>query len=156
MVFKKQLEKRHTGCLSFTMSFVFSTTPCLGINAYFPHFDMVCFQPAEVKKKWLACTMYTALQDYVIIFLNFLALNMILFELLASGWCWYELVHHIPMLTVGWSFHSLLLVELFIDAFTFFPRVLFGLAAQVWGLGLGFSIPHIQTCCYKVDYHIYS
>jgi hypothetical protein len=44
--------------------------------------------------------MYATLQDYVIISLHFMALDMIILELLAGGWCWYELVHLVPMLEV--------------------------------------------------------
>jgi hypothetical protein len=39
---------------------------------------------------------------------------------------------------------------------TLFPQMQFGLAAPVWVLGVGFSIPHMHTCCYKVNYHIHS
>jgi hypothetical protein len=66
-----------------------------------------------------------------------------------------ESVYLVPMLTVDESCHSLLLVGLFIDAFTSFPWVLFGLAAPVWALGLGFSAPHMHRCYYKVNYHIH-
>jgi hypothetical protein len=61
-----------------------------------------------------------------------------------------------PMLIVDWLCHTLLLGELFIDVFTFFPRVLFGLVVLVWALGLGFPMPHMHTHCYKLNYHIQS
>ncbi len=61
-----------------------------------------------------------------------------------------------PMLIVDWLCHTLLLGELFTDVFTFFPRVLFGLAVLVWALGLGFPMPHMHTHCYKLNYHIHS
>jgi hypothetical protein len=44
--------------------------------------------------------MHTILQNYVIISLHFMSLNMILLELLACGCCWCKLVHPLPMLTV--------------------------------------------------------
>ncbi len=47
--------------------------------------------------------MYTILQNYVIISLHFMPLNMIILELLACGWC--ELVHPVPMLTVDYVIH---------------------------------------------------
>jgi hypothetical protein len=31
--------------------------------------------------------------------------------------------------------------------------VLFGFAALILALGLGFSVPHMHTHCYKVNYH---
>jgi hypothetical protein len=40
------------------------------------------------------------IQDYVIISFHFMSLDMIIFELLACGWCWCELVHPVPILTV--------------------------------------------------------
>jgi hypothetical protein len=44
--------------------------------------------------------MHTILQNYVIISLHFMSLNMILLELLACGCCWCKLVHPLPMLMV--------------------------------------------------------
>ncbi len=81
-------------------------------------------------------------------FLHIVSLNMIILELMVCGQCWCKLVHPVPMLTVDWSCHSLLLVELFIDSYTFFPRVMFGLAALVWVIGLGFLLltcSHVAT-----------
>ncbi len=49
-------------------------------------------------------------------------LNIIILELLLCFKCWCILVCPVPMLTVDWSCHSFLLVEVFIDAFTLFPR----------------------------------
>jgi hypothetical protein len=100
--------------------------------------------------------MYTTLQDYVIISLHFMSLDMIVLELLVCGWYWCELVHPVPVLTVDWLCHALLLVELFIDAFNFFSWVLCCLAALVWTLILRFSIPHMYTNCYKAITHTYS
>ncbi len=34
--------------------------------------------------------------------------------------------------------------------------MLFGLAALVWVLGLGFSVAHMRRWCYKVNYHTHS
>ncbi len=34
---------------------------------------------------------------------------------------WLVLVHPVPILTVDWSYHFLLLVDLFVDTFTLFP-----------------------------------
>ncbi len=77
---------------------------------------------------------------------------------LATG-DWLVLVGMVPpvlMFRVYWLCRSLLLVELFIDAFTFFSQVLFSLAALVWALGLGFFILHMHIHCYKVSYHTHS
>jgi hypothetical protein len=40
------------------------------------------------------------LQGFVIILLNTALLNIVILELLVCGWCWCELVHPVPMLTV--------------------------------------------------------
>ncbi len=79
---------------------------------------------------------------------------MIVLELLACGWCWWKLVHPVPRLTADSYCHSLLLVELFIDAFTFFPQVLFGLATLVWMPGLGFSVADMPTLCYNQSIYL--
>ncbi len=76
----------------------------------------------------------TKLCDY---FLAFVSLDMNILELVACCWCWCELVHLIPMFTVDWLCPSLLKIGLFIDAFTFLPRLLFGLAVLVLGAWLG-------------------
>jgi hypothetical protein len=55
--------------------------------------------------------------------------NMIVLESVACGWC--VLVHPVPMLTADRSCLSLLLGELFMDAFTLFPGVLFELVALI-------------------------
>jgi hypothetical protein len=68
----------------------------------------------------------TKLCDY---FLAFVSLDMNILELGACCWC--KLVHLIPMFTVDWICASLLKIWLFIDAVTFFPRLLFGLAVLV-------------------------
>ncbi len=83
-----------------------------------------------------------------------LYINIIILELLACGWCWCELVNPVPMLTVDSSCHSLLLVELFIDAFTIFSWVLFGLAAQNLGARPGiFGCTYVHTSLWnKVSY----
>jgi hypothetical protein len=44
--------------------------------------------------------MYIILQGFVLFFLQIVLLDMIILELLAYGWCWCELVHPVPMLTV--------------------------------------------------------
>jgi hypothetical protein len=44
--------------------------------------------------------MYNILQDYMIISLHFMLLNVIIVELLLCGQCWFELVPLVPMLTV--------------------------------------------------------
>ncbi len=43
----------------------------------------------------------TNLQDYVIISLHFMLLNMIILDLLTCGWYWCELGQPVPMVTVG-------------------------------------------------------
>ncbi len=95
---------------------------------------------------------------FVITSLHIVLLNRIILELLVCGWCWCGMDPSCP------NTHSRLilslpitvLVELFIDAFTFYSRVLFGLAALVQVLGLGFSAAHMRACCYKVNYHTHS
>jgi hypothetical protein len=98
--------------------------------------------------------MYITLLVYVIVLLHIVSLNMIILELLACGWC--QLVHPVPMLTVDWSCHSLLLVQLFIDTLTVFSQVLFGLATLLWVLGSGFSVSHMHLRCHKVNCQIHS
>jgi hypothetical protein len=63
---------------------------------------------------------YIILQVLWLFFLHTALLNMVILELLVCGWCWWEPVYPVPMLTGNWSCPSLLLVELFIDAFTLF------------------------------------
>jgi hypothetical protein len=98
--------------------------------------------------------MYITLHVYVTVLLHIVSLNMIIPELLACGWC--QLVHPVPTLTVDWSCHSLLLVQLFIDTLTVFSQVLFGLATLVWVLGSGFSVSHMHLSCHKVNCQIHS
>ncbi len=62
--------------------------------------------------------MYTIVQDYSIwLFLAFYFTEMIILDLLVFSWCWCELVHPVPMLTVDWLCYSLLLIRLLIDPF---------------------------------------
>jgi hypothetical protein len=80
------------------------------------HFSTVIwfiFNLQNGKEKWLGIYVH----NYKVLWLFFLhiaLLDMVILELLVCGWCWCELVHPVPMLTVNWSCHSLLLVELFI------------------------------------------
>ncbi len=89
-------------------------------------------------------------------FLHTVLLKMIILELLVCGWCWYILVHPICMLTVDWSCHSLLLIELFIDAFTLFPTGAAWLGCPNLGTWLGILATHMYTHCYGVVYHTYT
>jgi hypothetical protein len=84
-----------------------------------------------------------------LIFLHTVLLNMSILELLMWGWWWCELVHLVPMFTVDWLCHSLLLVELFIDTFTLFPT------GTVW-LGCPFfgSLACDSGCTYAQCTHI--
>jgi hypothetical protein len=86
---------------------------------------------------------------------------MVILELLACGWCWCEVVHPVPMLTVDCSCHSLLLVRLYLEAFTPFLRgtVLLG-CPNLWRLGrwlytyhcgIGYTYRHNKT----TDTHIH-
>ncbi len=81
--------------------------------------------------------MYTHyLQDNVIVSLHFMSLDMVILELwqvagASTNLSICPLVTYLKDLLC----HSLLLVALFIDAFTFFPWVLFGSSALVWVLG---------------------
>ncbi len=98
----------------------------------------------EIIRYSYVCALYYKILWWLFLW-HIVLLNTIIFELLACGWCWCELDHPVPMLIEDWFCHSLLLVELFIDAFSFFPWMLFGLAALIWALGLGFSAT--QTVC---------
>jgi hypothetical protein len=44
---------------------------------------------------------YSTLQDYVIVSLHFVSLGMITLNLLECGWCWCELVHPVPIVSLG-------------------------------------------------------
>jgi hypothetical protein len=103
------------------------------------------FTLRKEEKNYKAC-MYIIWQDLVILpFADCVAE----YDLTWATGVWLVLVRIGPschMLTVGWSCHSLLLVELFIDAFTLFPQVLFGLATLIWGAWLGiFGYTHVHA-----------
>ncbi len=95
---------------------------------------------------------FTRLCDYS---LHILLLNMTILELLACGWCWCKLVHPVPMLTLDWLCHSLLLFEVFIDAFTCIPWGRLAWLPQFRCVAQDFLF-NTCTCCYKVNYHTHS
>jgi hypothetical protein len=77
-------------------------------------------------------------------------------EQLVRGWPWCELVYPVPMLTVDWSCQSLLLVELFKDAFTLFPMGTVWLCCTNLSAWIGFSAAYMYTHCYGVGHHTYT
>jgi hypothetical protein len=101
------------------------------------------------------CTLHYKI--FRLFFLHIVSLNIIILELLACGWCRCEFVHPVPMFTVFRLILSLSSTGWFIDAFTIFLWVLFGLAALIWVLGLGSSAAHMCTVTTEqVITHTYS
>ncbi len=92
--------------------------------------------------------MYVHCYILVQFFLAFLLLNMGILELLACCWCCCNLVNLASMSTVNWLHHPLLYMGLFIDAFTLFPRSLFGLAVP--DLGARLEVPSSHMRIYSV------
>ncbi len=119
----------------------------------------VLFLICRRRKKMIrnVCTLHYEICYYSLAYYVVEYDHMIILELLACGWCWYEWVHPVSMYA-----HSRLLlplrstVKLFMDNFTLFLQLLFGLAVLDWALGWWFPIPHMHTCCYKLSYHIHS
>ncbi len=90
----------------------------------------------------------------IILLVNCVA-DMIILELLVCGWCWRKLVHPVSRLTVDWSCHSLLLVRLFIDAFTLFFKGIVWLGNLGAWLGI-FTNTYLHTLLWNGLSYIHS
>ncbi len=124
-------------------------TPCSRLNTSFPWWYGLFLTYGREK---IIRHIYKLCSKVLWLFFLLTALlNMVILELVACGWCWCKLVHPVPMLTLYWSCHSLLLVDCLKTPSLCFPPVLFGLAVLIWVLGLVFLATDVHTYHYRMD-----